>query len=610
MKPAHLLASLPRLRHALSVLLLLAFCAPAHAWWSHDWSYRKQINLDLQQASLNGDVDNAVVLVRLHEGVFKFSDANPDGSDLRFVDGDDKTPLHYHVERFDSVFNLAFVWVQVPALKAGKPASIWLYYGNAKATAENGAADTYDPEQLLVYHFGEKGKPPVDSSAFKHNATTAVLPDDSALIAGGARFDGKSVVALPESPSLNLAAGQNATFTMWVKPAAAADAVLLSKRDVQGNALVIGTAAGIPYVALEVGRSPAGRAMAAASIADGAWHHLAVVAAPQLTLYVDGQARASLATPLPAIAAAAVLGADGGNAGAALRAGFVGEIDELAIAKAARPPAMLQLLAGNQGVEDKLVSFGADEAQSSWSTGYFGIILRSVTLDAWVVIGVLFVLAVISWIVMITKTRLTGRIRQSNDLFLEQFGLIRGDIINFEGARSLGDEQRGELEVSGLYRMYQVGRAGVLHRFESNGPGALSAESIEAIRASIDAAQVRENQRLSKGLVALTIAISGGPFIGLLGTVVGVMITFASIAAAGDVNVNAIAPGISAALLATVAGMAVAIPALFGYNFLLGRIKDIQANMSVFVDEFVTLMAELYPASGYGHNIKAAVGHR
>jgi biopolymer transport protein ExbB len=62
-------------------------------------------------------------------------------------------------------------------------------------------------------------------------------------------------------------------------------------------------------------------------------------------------------------------------------------------------------------------------------------------------------------------------------------------------------------------------------------------------------------------MVMLTIAISGGPFLGLLGTVVGVMITFAAIAASGDVNVNAIAPGIAAALAATVAGLAVAIPA-------------------------------------------------
>jgi biopolymer transport protein ExbB len=95
-------------------------------------------------------------------------------------------------------------------------------------------------------------------------------------------------------------------------------------------------------------------------------------------------------------------------------------------------------------------------------------------------------------------------------------------------------------------------------------------------------------------MVLLTIAISGGPFIGLLGTVVGVMITFAAVAAAGEVNVNAIAPGISAALAATVAGLFVAIPALFGYNYLLTRVKECSMEMSVFIDSFITRMAENY----------------
>jgi biopolymer transport protein ExbB len=72
------------------------------------------------------------------------------------------------------------------------------------------------------------------------------------------------------------------------------------------------------------------------------------------------------------------------------------------------------------------------------------------------------------------------------------------------------------------------------------------------------------------------------------------MITFAAVAQAGDVNVNAIAPGIAAALAATVAGLAVAIPSLFGYNYLLTRIKGMTSDMQVFVDEFVTKLAEYY----------------
>jgi len=78
------------------------------------------------------------------------------------------------------------------------------------------------------------------------------------------------------------------------------------------------------------------------------------------------------------------------------------------------------------------------------------------------------------------------------------------------------------------------------------------------------------------------------------------MITFAAIAVAGDVNINAIAPGISAALLATVAGLAVAIPALFGYNYLISKIKDLTSDIQIFVDELVTRMAEVYSADRPG----------
>ena len=122
----------------------------------------------------------------------------------------------------------------------------------------------------------------------------------------------------------------------------------------------------------------------------------------------------------------------------------------------------------------------------------------------------------------------------------------------------------------------------------------IGAAAIEAIRATLDASQTRMGQSLGNQMVWLTISISGGPFLGLLGTVVGVMITFAAIAAAGEVNVNAIAPGTAAALVATTAGLAVAIPCLFGYNYLNTRIKGITTDMRVFVDELVARLAETY----------------
>ena len=105
---------------------------------------------------------------------------------------------------------------------------------------------------------------------------------------------------------------------------------------------------------------------------------------------------------------------------------------------------------------------------------------------------------------------------------------------------------------------------------------------------------MREVQKLNSSLVFLTIGIAGGPYLGLLGTVIGVMITFAVIAKSGQVEVNSIAPGIAGALLATVAGLAVAIPALFAYSYIASRIKDAISEMEIFIDEFVTRVAEFY----------------
>jgi biopolymer transport protein ExbB len=153
---------------------------------------------------------------------------------------------------------------------------------------------------------------------------------------------------------------------------------------------------------------------------------------------------------------------------------------------------------------------------------------------------------------------------------------------------------------SQISRLYAAGIAELRGRFAAYRKAGrkmeLSEPSLEAIRATVEARLVRELQRLNSKMVLLTIAIAGGPFLGLLGTVVGVMITFAAIAAAGDVNVNAIAPGIAAALVATVAGLAVAIPSLFGYNYLSGRIGELTSDMQVFVDELTTRIAENHSA--------------
>jgi biopolymer transport protein ExbB len=208
-----------------------------------------------------------------------------------------------------------------------------------------------------------------------------------------------------------------------------------------------------------------------------------------------------------------------------------------------------------------------------------------------------------------------SRVSGANRAFLKEFERLKGDPTALDRPESESEEGDAALDqsvfmphlkeddanryrLSTLYRLYHHGVQEMKGRVaRSAGAAAVSVltpQAIASMRAAMDATLVRMTQKLQSQMVLLTIAISGGPFLGLLGTVVGVMITFAAIAASGDVNVNSIAPGIAAALAATVAGLAVAIPALFGYNWLNTKIKEIHADQQVFVDEFVTRVAEHY----------------
>jgi biopolymer transport protein ExbB len=645
--------------HILMSLLLglvaapVLFSSPASAWWNDEWQLRKKITIDTSAsgANITDPIGTTPVLVRLHVGNFRFGQGKEDGSDLRFVAGDDKTPLKHHVEKYDSLLGEALVWVAVPNLRPGAKTDIWLYSGNKKAIATSDPKGTYDPDQLLVYHFNERGTPALDASVWANNAQSVGQPADGALIGTGLRLDGRSPLTLPAAPSLALADNAALTWSAWIKPAALApNAAIYSRRD-GANGLVIGLDNGAPFIEVTIAGAVQ-RSAAGAPLTPNGWHSVAVIAENgQVALYLDGNAYASLAVTLPHLNTIALLGGDtaagappvaatpsattptpaasaaDGSAGpapdaatpapeaaapapvpVAAMSSFVGDIDELQIAKVARPVGFIKVAATGQGPEQaKLVSFSVDEETASWLSGYFAVILKSVTLDGWVVIGILMIMAAISWVVMIDRASYLSRQAKANARFMKSFREIAADLTMLDRGEADDISTLGGridaadakmMQASSLYRIYHIGAAEIRHRFARNGMRApvLSATSIAAIRAALDSGYVKETQRLSRLMVVLTIAISGGPFLGLLGTVVGVMITFAAIAASGDVNVNAIAPGIAAALVATVAGLAVAIPALFGYNYLISRIKDLTNDIQVFVDEFVTKMAEFYSA--------------
>ena len=554
------------MKKLLFVLSLLAGLLPmsSHAEWNADWANHKKISINA--VGVSPSQAQFPVVVRLHSGNFDFSTANVDGSDLRFIAGDDKTELKFHIEKYDSVNELAVIWVQLPKVDAAeKDAHFFVYSGNEKATASADAKANWDAATVAAFHFAEKALLQ-DSSASALVAAGEVSVQKSALIGEAAVFSGKplSIAAIP------LLKGSAAyTWSAWIKPANITQSATLISF---GNALTLKTD-GLK-LSLNAGTSK----VAGGELKAAVWQHVAVsVDGGKANLYLNG---VSVATgDVPSVDASTNI---------KLGEGYAGEIDEMQMANVARSAEWLKLSASAQGMDSQLlkVEAGDGDEEESGGPNYIVILVNSLTIDAKVVIGILAVMFGISTWVMIKKAKLVSVTDKDNNLFIARFQNAGNDLLSLD--------QGANYENSTLYRLYVAGLREIRKRELAGQELSLSGAAMDAIKAAIDADLVRETQKQNAGMVLLTIAISGGPFLGLLGTVVGVMITFAAIAAAGDVNVNAIAPGIAAALLATVAGLGVAIPALFGYNYLASRIKNITIAMQIFVDEFVTRTAELY----------------
>lgn len=575
------------------IAIILSMPAVASAWWNPDWQQRRKISLDTSPAGadIKEAATDVVVAVRLHTGNFSFLDAKPDGSDLRFVSPDDKTPLKHHIELFDSDNELAVVWVRIPKLAAASAEEhVWMYYGSESATPAEDAKGTYDASQSAVFHFGEKDGKFKDQTAHAlQPARIAATVETAGLLGQSAVFKGEGIL-LDAAPPLALAANAGFTFSAWVRPADVRQSALLYAQEAGGKSMTIGIEQGTIVVRIRGSSRPAD--LSGGTLKPAAWQHVAVTGGGgKLTVYVNGVESGSVAADLPDLQGPVSVGDR-----------YTGELDDVQLARVQRNNGWVRATTLGQGPDGKLAAVAAEPESSEEEGGgsYMGILIDNLTVDAWVVIVILMVMMLISFAVMARKALFIRNTEQANAAFLKRFEHFSGNLAGFDAAeQALRNEN---LDHSSLYRLYTAGirelkQRYALYREKGDQHINLSPQTIDAIKSSIDAGMVRESNRLSSQMVLLTIAISGGPFLGLLGTVVGVMIVFASIAAAGDVNVNAIAPGVAAALLATVAGLAVAIPSLFGYNYLGSRIKDVSSEMHIFADEFITKLAEQHSPS-------------
>ena len=597
-------------------LAIMAGLTPGHAWWNKEWTARKPITVDTGKSGteISEPVGTALVLLRLHQGNFNFGAAKENGSDLRFVAEDDKTVLEHQVEKWDGLMNEAFVWVKVPDIKAGSQAKFWLYSGVEGEKMEEGPnpKETYDAETVLVYHF--IAATPADATKNGNNASSGGTTSEGALIGPGMRLLGNTAIKIPSSATFQRAAGEPLTISAWVKSTTFSDKGVLFDWTDGASRFQIGLEAGVPYIEIKDGSGTL-KSAPGAPVAASVWKHLAVVATnATTTLYVDGKEYGKIDTPVPALADGATLGADGDG-----KNGVVGEMDEFEISKAARGAGWVQFAYLSQTGNDasaKLIVPGEDEGSGGGGHSaalehvmLFGDIAKNMMFDGWLVVFFCSIMAVVSWSVALKKFFYLNKIQKGSQEFIRQWKQMSSDLTaldhsNAESVSSLGGTANVKtqklMKQSPLYHIYHIGSEEIRHRIEDKKKrfNGLSARSIQAIKASLDSGLTHEVHRMNSGLIYLTISIAGGPYVGLLGTVMGVMITFAVIAKSGNVEVNSIAPGIASALLATVAGLLVAIPALFLYSYINARIKDAISNMNLFIDEFITKMAEFYPPTG------------
>ena len=198
------------------------------------------------------------------------------------------------------------------------------------------------------------------------------------------------------------------------------------------------------------------------------------------------------------------------------------------------------------------------------------------------VLGILFTFSLFSWLVIIRKAFLYQRSRSVSERFRSAFKRatdwreFKQQVETFAMSPLVGLFVAGYGEVT--YQLRQVGK-------ESR----VTLRSMEAVERSLQRASVVEMGRLERSLGLLATVAAVSPFIGLFGTVWGIIDAFRGIGATGNANLATVAPGISEALVATAIGLVAAIPALMAYNFFQGQLKQIQTELDDFSLEFISL---------------------
>jgi biopolymer transport protein TolQ len=248
------------------------------------------------------------------------------------------------------------------------------------------------------------------------------------------------------------------------------------------------------------------------------------------------------------------------------------------------------------------------------SGGAAGYAIANATIEGKVTFFVLLILSLFSWTIIITKFRQLWIASKSTKIFLAAYATTRdpldiqrkGEDKEFDGAPAYQLYIRGADELAYQLKNNPVVVNSVKAVEPSAGPHTntdflakatrvkISMPSFEAVKVILEEAASAEAITLEKGMIVLSTAVAGGPFIGLLGTVWGVMSTFAGIAETHAATLNAMAPGVAAALLTTVTGLLVAIPAMFAYNFMVTTIRHLTQELDGYASRYANQIEHVY----------------
>ena len=212
------------------------------------------------------------------------------------------------------------------------------------------------------------------------------------------------------------------------------------------------------------------------------------------------------------------------------------------------------------------------------------------TIEGKLIIVVLMIFSIFAWSVMASKAMQMRRAKRLNGFFDKEFHTQKRVLEIYD--------RRVQVTDCPLFMVYQEGCRELDARLKNPATDGrklhMTLKGMEHVKRALEGSVAKESLRLESGLIALAIAVSGAPFLGLLGTVWGVMSAFSYVGMQGRADLATMAPGVSGALITTVAGLLVAIPSMFGYNWLVHNLRVFTVELDNFAQELVSKMETEY----------------